>query len=71
MPKTKGNNDKRGAPTASGNPRRPPGYEQCWCKGFNHGCGLVRPLRMCQHHAIKEKRKLESKYDEMTCSIHE
>ena len=31
----------------------------------------MRSLRTCQHHAIKEKRKLESKYDEMTHAIHE
>ena len=63
--------DKMGAPTASGNRRRPPGYEQGWCEGFNNGYGLVRPLRTRQHHALKEKGKLESEYDEMTCAIHE
>ena len=69
--KTMGNNDKMGAPTASGNQRHPPGYEQGWCKGFKNGYGLLRPLRMRQYHALKEKRKLESEYDEMTCTIHE
>ena len=71
MPKTTGNNDKMGASTASGNQRRPPGCEQGWCKRFNNGCGCMRLLRTHQHHALKEKRKLESKYDEMTHTIHE
>ena len=57
--------------TASGNPRHPPGYEWCWCKWFDNGCGLVRLLRTHQHLALKEERILESKYDEMTCTIHE
>ena len=31
----------------------------------------MRLLRTCQHHELKEKRKLESEYDEMTHAIHE
>ena len=31
----------------------------------------MRPLRTRQHHAIKDKRTLESKYYEMTRAIHE
>ena len=31
----------------------------------------MRSLRTRQHHALKEERKLESKYDEMTRTIHE
>ena len=70
MPKTTGSNHQRGAPTPSGNwnvaARHPPGYEQCWCKGFKVDCGCMRSSRTCQRHALKEKRKLESKYHEIT-----
>ena len=67
MPKGTGRNHKKSAPVTSGNrfaaARHPPGSEHCWCRGFNVGCGLVRLLRMCQNHALKEKIIRESKYD--------
>ena len=67
MPKATGRNSKNNAPTTPGNrsaaARDLTGYEQCWCRGFNVGCGLVRTLRTRQRHAMKEIRMKEGNYD--------
>src|SRR5258706_3324239 len=68
MPKATGRNGKRTAPTTSTNrstaARCLPGYERCWCHGFNVGCGLVRGLRTRQCHYVKEGMIIDGKHDE-------
>src|SRR5258708_3873537 len=49
--------------------RRPPGFEWCWCQGFNIGCGLVRSSKMCHVHTIKEKRIRKGRISIMTRRI--
>ncbi|SRR5258706_10718533 len=67
MPKATGRNSKKNAPTTSTNrstaARHLPGYKWCWCHRFNVSCGLIRCLRMCQHHAVKGSMIREGKYD--------
>jgi len=63
MPKATGRNSKKNVPTMSSNrsmvARHLPGYQRCWCRSFNVGCGRVSSLRMRQHHALKERKELE------------
>ena len=60
MPRAARDKSKGNAPTASEErsaaARRPPGYERCWCRGFNVGCGLIRSTRTRRNHANKERR---------------
>jgi len=66
MPKATGRNSKQNVPTISSNrsitAKRLPGYQWCWCRGFNVGCGHVRSLRTRRHHALKEGRIIEGNY---------
>jgi hypothetical protein len=67
MPKATGGNGKQNAPNTHSNRsvarRHLPGYERCWCRGYNVGCGLVESLRTRQKHALKERTIREGKYD--------
>jgi len=60
MPKEKREKSKRNAPRAScnrsGAARPLPGYEWCWCRGFNISCGSIRAWKTCQLHALKERK---------------
>jgi len=62
MPMAMGRNSKKNAPMISGNQsvaaRHPLRYQWCWCHGFDVGCGLVRSLRMHQHHALRERLRV-------------
>ena len=71
MPKEKGERSKRNTPGALHNrsvaarARPLPGYEWCWCRGFNIGCGSVRSWKTCQQHAHKERRLRNGNYDKI------
>jgi len=54
----------------SGAVRRPAGYERCWCRGFNVGCGLIRSEWMCQLHATKERKLIKGIISTMIHYIH-
>ena len=75
MPKAteKKKNIKTNAPEASVNrsraAKRLPGYEWCWCHGFNIGCGLVRLSKTCKRHENKQQQIAKGKYDRITCHI--
>ena len=74
MPKATEKDSKRNAPNASSNKsgaaKHLPGYERCWCRGFNDGCGLVRSSETRRIHAIKEGKIKEGQCDEITHHIH-
>ena len=43
------------APKKKSGAARLPGYERCWCRGFNVGCGLIRSRRTRQRHTVRER----------------
>ena len=50
------------APKASkNNSGLPAGYERCWCRGFNVGCGLIRSATTRRNHAIRERERRKGK----------
>jgi hypothetical protein len=70
MLKAAGKNSKQNAPKPSSDKSRAskhlPEYERCWCCGFNIGCGFVRSWKMCQRHAVKERKARKGNYDKIT-----
>ena len=54
----------------SGAVRCPAGIGQCWCGGFNVGCGLIRTEWMCQLHATKERKLIKGIISTMIHYIH-
>src|SRR5882757_643850 len=49
--------------------RRPGGFEQCWCRGFGIGCGLIRSSATRRLHEITEKRIRKGRISIMTRRI--
>jgi len=46
-----------------------PGYQHCWCEGFNIGCGVVRAASTRSMHARKVRECKEHKYNAYCVNI--